>query len=332
MMEINIGVNFQNMADLAKKALKKESQALDELAQRLSVEFFGKTLDALWTAKGRVVVCGVGKSALVAQKMVATFNSTGTPSQFLHASDALHGDVGMVCPDDVVLMLSKSGASAEVEGCVGVLRKAGVKIVAITARQSSFLAANADIVLQLPDMEEVDAGGIVPTTSTTLQMALGDALAICLMEMRGFGSDEFAKNHPSGVLGKSLHLTVGEMAARHGRPFVGLDTPFKDVIIEMTNHRLGAVAVFEELEGRVVGIVTDGDIRRWLLMAESISGVIARDLMSAKPKTISSHELVSRAMRRMSENKITQLVVEDDGRYVGMVHLHDLLNEGVVPA
>lgn len=281
--------------------------------------------------KSRVVVTGIGKSAIVAQKIVATLNSTGTPSIFMHAADAIHGDLGMIQPSDVLLCLSKSGDTSEIKVLLPLVKHLGNLIVAMTANPNSWLARHADHVLHTPIAQEADPNDLAPTASTTAQVALGDALAMSLLALRGFQPKDFAQFHPGGVLGKQLYLRVADLYPQNERPSVNVTTGIHQAILEMTSKRLGCTAVLSD-DGRVQGVITDGDLRRMLekLAGEDISQLTAREVMSASPKTIEASELAVRALETMRANSITQLLVTEGERYVGIVHLHDLIREGLV--
>ncbi len=286
-------------------------------------------VETIYRSQGRVVLTGIGKSAIVAQKIAATLNSTGQPALFLHAADAIHGDLGMVQPGDVVVCLSKSGETPEIKVLASLVKNFGNCLIAITAQRESSLARQADFILWTPVRQEADPNNLAPTVSTTAQMALGDALATALLTLRGFTPEDFARFHPGGTLGKQLYLRVRDLCARNERPVVGLDTPLREVIIQITSCRLGATAVLDDAQ-QVVGIITDGDLRRMLQKSADIAPVTARQIMSAHPKTISPDALAVRALEMMRQHSITQLLVVENGQYLGVVHLHDLLREGFV--
>lgn len=289
---------------------------------------FVKTVEIIYNANGRLVVTGIGKSAIIAQKIVATLNSTGTPSLFLHASEAIHGDLGMVQPSDVVICISKSGNSPEIKVLVPLLKRFGNKLIAITGNTTSFLGKEADYVLNTYVESEACPINLAPTNSTTAQLVMGDALAVCLMEMRNFTAEDFAKYHPGGALGKKLLLRVGDMLDTTHKPIVAPDSNIKTVIVEISEKRLGVTAVVDN--NKVIGIITDGDIRRMLNKTETISGLVAKDIMTVNPKTIKSTDMVSDALNILEDFSITQLVVVDNGEYKGVIHLHDILKEGIV--
>ena len=311
----------------AKKTILSESEAIAKLVDFVSDDFV-QTVEIIYNSTGRLVVTGIGKSAIIAQKIVATLNSTGTPSLFLHASEAIHGDLGMVQPGDVVICISKSGNSPEIKVLVPLLKRFGNKLVAITGNITSFLGKEADYVLNTYVESEACPNNLAPTNSTTAQLVMGDALAVCLMEMRNFTAEDFAKYHPGGALGKKLLLRVGDMLDTTHKPIVAPESNIKTVIVEISEKRLGVTAVVDNQ--KVIGIITDGDIRRMLNKTETISGLVAKDIMTVNPKMINSTDLVSDALNILEDFSITQLVVVDNGEYKGVLHLHDILKEGIV--
>ncbi|MFN3754418.1 SIS domain-containing protein [Flavobacterium sp.] len=311
----------------AKKTILSESEAIAKLVDFVNDDFV-KTVEIIYNATGRLVVTGIGKSAIIAQKIVATLNSTGTPSLFLHASEAIHGDLGMVQPGDVVICISKSGNSPEIKVLVPLLKRFGNKLVAITGNTTSFLGKEAHYVLNTYVDSEACPINLAPTNSTTAQLVMGDAIAVCLMQMRNFTAEDFAKYHPGGALGKKLLLRVGDMLDTTHKPIVAPDSNIKTVIVEISEKRLGVTAVVDN--NKVIGIITDGDIRRMLNKTESISGLVAQDIMTVNPKMIKSTDMVSDALNILEDFSITQLVVVDNGEYKGVLHLHDILKEGIV--
>lgn len=311
----------------AQKTILAESEAISRLVDFLTEDFV-KTVEIIYQGNGRLVVTGIGKSAIIAQKIVATLNSTGTPSLFLHASEAIHGDLGMVQPGDVVICISKSGNSPEIKVLVPLLKRFGNKLIAITGNTTSFLGKEADYVLNTYVESEACPNNLAPTNSTTAQLVMGDALAVCLMEMRQFTAEDFAKYHPGGALGKKLLLRVGDMLDTTHKPVVSPEANIKTVIMEISEKRLGVTAVVEN--NKVIGIITDGDIRRMLNKTETISGLTAKDIMTINPKRIKSTDLVSDALNILEDFSITQLVVIDQDEYKGVIHLHDILKEGIV--
>lgn len=320
-------INTQAILDSARKTILTESESIANLVNYLD-EDFAKATGIIHQSKGRLVVTGIGKSAIIASKIVATLNSTGTPSLFLHAAEAIHGDLGMVQPGDVVICISKSGNSPEIKVLAPLLKRDGNVLIGMTANKDSFLGKESDYVLHAYVESEACPNNLAPTNSTTAQLVLGDALAVCLMELNNFKSEDFAKYHPGGALGKKLLLRVGDMLDDTHRPAVSPDSSIKQAIFEISAKRLGVTAV---LEGeKVVGIITDGDIRRMLNDRDNIAGVIAKDIMTHNPKTIKPTEMAADALNTMENFAITQLVVEENGEYKGILHLHDILKEGIV--
>ena len=311
----------------AKKTILSESKSIANLIALLDDNFV-KTVEAIHSSKGRLVITGIGKSAIIAQKIVATLNSTGTPSLFLHASEAIHGDLGMVQAGDIVICISKSGNSPEIKVLVPLLKRFGNILVAITGNITSFLGKEANYVLNTYVENEACPINLAPTNSTTAQLVMGDAIAVCLMEMKNFNAEDFAKFHPGGALGKKLLLRVGEMLDTTHKPVVAPTSNIKTVIVEISEKRLGVTAVVDN--NKVIGIITDGDIRRMLNKTENISGLTAQDIMTIHPKTIASTALVSDALNILENFSITQLMVVDDGSYKGVLHLHDILKEGII--
>ncbi|WP_316808776.1 KpsF/GutQ family sugar-phosphate isomerase [Pedobacter agri] len=308
--------------------LELEAAAILNVAKNINDDF-EKVVSAILQCDGRVIVTGIGKSAIIAQKIVATFNSTGTPAIFMHAADAIHGDLGMIQRNDVIICLSKSGNTPEIKVLVPLLKSAGNKLVGMVGELESFLAEQADLVLNTSFEKEACPHNLAPTTSTTAQLALGDALAICLLECREFNEADFAKYHPGGSLGKKLYLRAQDLALSNEKPSISPSAAVKDVLIEISKNRLGAVAVVDELD-QVVGVITDGDIRRMLENNMTIAGLKAEDIMGKKPKSIQADALAVEALHIIKENNITQLLVLKQNTYFGIIHLHDLLNEGIV--
>ncbi|MBR5630590.1 MAG: KpsF/GutQ family sugar-phosphate isomerase [Bacteroidales bacterium] len=314
------------MIELATQIIENEANAIIGLRQRIDDDF-RKTVELMLENKGNLVFTGIGKSAIIAQKIVATMNSTGTTAVFMHAADAIHGDLGIVREGDVVVVLSKSGETPEIKVLVPLIKLRGNKIVAIVGNRDSYLAAQADYVLDVTVGEEAIPGSLAPTSSTTAQLVMGDALALVLMRCRGFSTEDFAKFHPGGALGKQLYLRVKDLYTRNERPEVGPDDNLTRVIIEMTHKRLGATVVMHD--ERILGIITDGDLRRMLMNTTDIEHVKASQIMTSNPKTIEEDALVVDALHKMRENSITQLPVVKDGKYLGIIHLHDILKEGI---
>lgn len=311
----------------AKKTLLSESKSIENLVNYLD-EDFAKSVSAIYNAKGRLVVTGIGKSALIAQKIVATLNSTGTPSLFLHAAEAVHGDLGMVQPEDIVICISKSGNSPEIKVLAPLLKRFGNTLIGMTADKNSFLGKESHYIMHAYVENEACPNNLAPTNSTTAQLVLGDALAVCLMELRNFKSEDFAVYHPGGALGKKLLLRVKDMLDTTHKPMVSPDASIKKVIMEISEKRLGVTAVIEN--NQVIGIITDGDIRRMLNNRDTFSDLTASDIMTKNPKHINSTLLVSEALDVLENNAITQLVVIDSDEYKGILHLHDILKEGIV--
>jgi arabinose-5-phosphate isomerase len=312
----------------ALKTIYMEAAAITQLASHID-EQFEKAIDTLAGCKGRIIISGIGKSAIIAQKIVATLNSTGSPSVFLHAADAIHGDLGIIQQDDVVIIISKSGESPEIKVLVPLIRNFGNCLIAITGNTSSYLAKKSNFVLNTTVEQEACPNNLAPTTSTTAQLVMGDAIAICLMEKRGFDMHDFAKLHPGGALGKKLYLRVADLYVDNQKPEVKSEQSIKEVIMEMTRKRLGVTAV-TGTDGKLLGIITDGDLRRMLEKTDSIQHIQAKDIMTINPKTIRPGEMAVNALDIMRKNEITQLVVAEDGNYLGIIHLHDLVKEGLI--
>ena len=317
----------ENILILAKKTILSESESIAKLIDYIDFNF-AETTEILFNSKGRIIVTGIGKSAIIAQKMVATFNSTGTPSLFLHASEAIHGDLGMVQPDDVVICISKSGNSPEIKNLVPIVKRFGNTLIAITGNMNSFLAKESNYVLNTTVNAESCPLNLAPTNSTTAQLVMGDALAVCLMNLRHFSSEDFAKYHPGGALGKKLLLQVKDLIENSLKPVVSPDAPIKKVIFEISEKRLGATAVIEN--DKVIGVVTDGDIRRMLNNNDTFTHLTAKDIMTKNPKMIQSSAMVVDAFNILEDFSITQLIVTDNDQYKGIIHLHDILKEGII--
>lgn len=311
----------------AKKTILSESESIANLINLIDDDF-AKSVELIYNCKGRLIVTGIGKSAIIATKMVATFNSTGTPSMFLHAAEAIHGDLGMVQPGDVLICISKSGNSPEIKVLVPLLKRFGNMLIGMTANKSSFLGKESDFVLNAHVDREACPNNLAPTNSTTAQLVLGDALAVCLMEMRNFKSEDFAKYHPGGALGKKLLLRVVDMLDQTHRPQVSPEASIKTVIMEISEKRLGVTAVIEN--NHLVGIITDGDIRRMLEKRDTFSDLTAKDIMTKNPKTVQLSDMVVDAFNTMENHSITQMVVVDNNQYKGVLHIHDILKEGII--
>ena len=312
---------------IAQKTISTESKAITNLSNYIDEDFV-KSVETIHQSKGRLVVTGIGKSAIIAQKIVATMNSTGTPSIFLHASEAIHGDLGMLQPEDVVICISKSGNSPEIKVLVPIIQRFGNTLIAMTGNRTSFLAKGADYILDTTVEKEACPLNLAPTSSTTAQLVMGDALAVCLMELNDFKSEDFAKYHPGGALGKKLLLRVSDMIENSLKPRVSPQTPIKQAIFEISEKRLGVTAVVED--EKVIGIITDGDIRRMLNERDSFVELTAKDIMTRSPKTIQTSTMVVEALNILEDFSITQLVVLDGEEYKGILHLHDILKEGIV--
>ena len=317
----------KDTVSLAKQTIADESLAISKLADFVN-DSFAEAVELIYNSKGRVIITGIGKSAIIANKIVATLNSTGTPSVFMHAADAIHGDLGLVLKDDIVICISKSGNTPEIKVLIPLLKNAKNTLIAITGNMKSMLAEQADYVFNSYVEKEACPNNLAPTTSTTAQLVIGDALAVCLLDLRGFSSDDFAKYHPGGALGKKLFLRVRDLLALNEKPNVSLKSSIKDVIIEISKKRLGVTAVTEN--DKIVGIITDGDLRRMLASTEDFSKLYAKDIMSHTPKTIAVSAMAIEAMELMETNEISQLLVQDNGRFVGVVHIHDLIKEGII--
>ena len=318
----------KNIKQIAKDVLINESRAVENLTNFIDNDFEA-CVRAILQSKGRVVITGVGKSAIIANKIVATLNSTGTPALFMHAADAIHGDLGMVQSDDMVICISKSGNTPEIKVLVPLLKRRGSKLVALVSNTNSYLAEHADFVLNATIQEEACPNNLAPTTSTTVHLAMGDALAVCLLELRDFSKEDFARYHPGGSLGKQLYLKVEDVFPNNQLPLVRMDTSLRDVILEITSKRLGATAVVDE-EKNLLGIITDGDLRRMLQKESNIAAIKAIDIMTRTPRSIDKSEFAVKALQVMQENSISQLVVKDGNKVAGFIHLHDLLKEGIV--
>ena len=320
-------ITKEKILAIAKETILSESKAISKLSELLTDDL-ADCVRLIYESKGRLIVTGIGKSAIIAQKIVATLNSTGTPSLFLHASEAVHGDLGMVQPNDIIICISKSGNSPEIKILVPILNRFGNTLIAMTGNLSSFLAKNSTYVLDTTVEKEACPNNLAPTNSTTAQLVMGDCLAVCLMEIRNFKSEDFAKYHPGGALGKKLLLRVKDMLDDSRKPMVQADATIQTVIFEISEKRLGVTAVIEN--DKIIGIITDGDIRRMLSKTETITGITARDIMTVNPKMIQSDDMVVKALNIMEDFSITQLIVSDDSIYKGVIHLHDILKEGIV--
>lgn len=308
-------------------AISTEYKAVKNLIHSVNNDFI-QSVKLIYESKGRIIVTGIGKSANIAQKIVATLNSTGTPSIFLHAADAIHGDLGIVTKDDIVIALSKSGETPEIKVLIPLLKVRKNKIIALVGNINSFLAHQADYVLDATVEKEACPNNLAPTTSTTAQLVIGDAVAISLLELRNFTANDFAWSHPGGSLGKRMYMRVMDLSSINEIPSVDIDELIPSIIVEISSKRLGATAVLEN--NKMIGVVTDGDLRRMLEKHNDFSRLTARDIMTSNPLTINKEELIVNALATMRENNITQLPVVEDGNYLGIIHLHDILKEGIL--
>ena len=319
--------NKNSIINTAKQTVEMESQAILNLSSLINDDF-AHAVELMYKSKGRVIITGIGKSAIIATKIVATLNSTGTPSIFMHAADAIHGDLGLILEDDVVICISKSGNTPEIKVLVPLIKNANNKMIAITGNPDSFLGQQADYVLNAYVEKEACPNNLAPTTSTTAQLVIGDALAVCLLDLRGFSSKDFAKYHPGGALGKKLYLRVHDISSVNQKPMVSPSTTIKEVIVEITEKMLGVTAVVEN--NKILGIITDGDLRRMLTKVDDFSKLTAKDIMSKNPKSIDVNAMAVDAMEALETKGISQLLVEKNGDYAGVVHIHDLIKEGII--
>ncbi|MFZ4412414.1 MAG: KpsF/GutQ family sugar-phosphate isomerase [Bacteroidales bacterium] len=320
--------SYEEIKEIALSTISNEAESVVNLKNYIDNEF-AKCVDIIFHCKGRVIISGIGKSANIGSKIVSTLNSTGTPAIFMHAADAIHGDLGIIQPDDIIICISKSGNTPEIKVLVPLIKSMGNNIIAMHGNSNSYLALQADYNINCSVQKEACPNNLAPTSSTTAQLVMGDALAVALLECRGFTTSDFAKYHPGGALGKQLYLKVADLSVHNEVPKVTAATSLRQTIIEITSKRLGAAAVVEN--GIIIGIVTDGDLRRMLQKDISIEHLIAKDIMSLHPKTIQHGELAVTALNVMKQNNITQLlVVDENDKYVGVIHLHDLLREGII--
>ncbi len=312
---------------IAKATLEIEAQSITALIQYVNQDFT-QAVTEIFKSKGRVIITGVGKSAIIAQKITATFNSTGTPAVFMHAADAVHGDLGIIQQSDIIICISKSGNTPEVKVLIPLLKNAGNKLIAMVGNVDSYLAKEADYIINCTVEKEACPNNLAPTSSTTAQLAMGDALAVCLLECRDFKSEDFAKFHPGGALGKRLYLKAGDLATQNQKPQVKKTDTVRNVLIEISSKRIGAAAVIEN--NTIIGIITDGDIRRMMEKYENINELKASDIMSHQPKTIDADELAVNAINIMQQKNISQIIVTKQNNFFGFIHLHDLLKEGII--
>lgn len=321
-------MDYKNqIVKIAKQTIEIEADTINNLLDSIDDEFIS-AVDKIFKSTGKIVVTGIGKSAIIAQKITATFNSTGTASIFMHAADAIHGDLGMIQENDLVLCISKSGNTPEIKVLVPMLKTLGTALIGMAANKDSYLATHADILLHTPVAKEADPNNLAPTASTTAQLVMGDCIATTLLALRGFTAKDFAQYHPGGSLGKKLYLRVSDLYQIHQRPLSRLNDALKEVIMEITSSRLGATVVTDG-NNKVLGIITDGDLRRMLTSNADVDKLTAKDIMSTDPKTIQKNEMAVQALEIMRANSITQIIVVDGEEYLGIVHLHDLLNEGI---
>jgi arabinose-5-phosphate isomerase len=318
----------KNIKSIVTDVILNESEAIKNLVNHITDDF-QSIVEAILACKGRVVITGIGKSAIIGNKIVATLNSTGTPSLFMHAADAIHGDLGMIQHDDIVICISKSGNTPEIKVLVPLIKSRGTKLIGMVGKLDSYLATQSDFILNVTVEREACPNNLAPTTSTTATLVMGDALAVALLECRDFSSDDFAKLHPGGALGKQLYLRVNDLYASNEKPVVGPTTSIKDVIMEISSKRLGITAVLDTV-GNLMGIITDGDLRRMLNSHDSFAALTAADIMTKTPKTIDVDEYAASAMSMMQAKNITQLVVMKENVFVGFIHIHDLFKEGIV--
>lgn len=315
-----------DILNVAKKCFANQSDAIAHLEKQLNKDFVD-VIDLIYNSKSRLVITGIGKSALIGMKITATLNSTGTRSLFMHAADAIHGDLGMIAKEDIVLFISKSGNTPEIKALIPLVKSLGNPVIGMTGNTTSFLAKESNYVLDVAIKKEACSNNLAPTTSTTAQLVMGDAIAICLLEIRGFGKSDFAQFHPGGSLGKALYLKVKTIVDSNNIPIVHSNSSISDVIVEIGEKLVGATAVIDR--GKVCGIITDGDIRRVLAKTSDLSSIKAKDIMNPKPKKIKSNTLASEALNIMQKNNISQLIVIKKGEYIGIIHLHNILNEGL---
>jgi arabinose-5-phosphate isomerase len=318
----------EEIKQIAKQCIRQEKEAVESLLNNIDEQFIACVEEIYHNESGRVIVSGIGKSANIAQKMVGTFNSTGTPAIFMHAADAIHGDLGIIQKNDIVICLSKSGNTPEITLLVPMIKMLGSKVVAIVGDTDSYLAKNADYVINCTVSKEACPNNLAPTASSTAQLVIGDAMAVCLIEMRGFSSDDFARVHPGGTLGKRLYLTVEQLCKANEVPQVPSNANLNLIIYEISSKRLGVTAVVDN--GEISGIITDGDLRRMLEKNIDHQQITASDIMSKNPKTIDMQKLAVNALEIMKNNNITSILVTKEKKYVGVIHLHDLLKEGIV--
>jgi arabinose-5-phosphate isomerase len=317
-----------NIIEVAKKCLLTEVSALESLTAFINADFV-LAIETIFKANGRLIISGIGKSAIIAQKIVATLNSTGTPSIFLHAADAIHGDLGIVQPDDVVMIISKSGESPEIKVLVPLIKNFGNKVIGMVGNVNGYLAKHCDIIINTTVTEEACPNNLAPTSSTTAQMVFGDAIAVTLMELHGFSANDFAKFHPGGMLGKKLYLRVEDLYTQNSKPSITLDSNIKEIIVSISQNRLGATVVVNN-DNTIQGLITDGDLRRMLEQQEDINRLVAKDIMTHNPLVIPPNALAIEVLDILRKKNITQLIVAENNLYLGIIHIHDIVREGLV--
>ncbi len=323
-----MGFEADKIKEIAKATILNEAASVTKLADFVDADFVA-VIELILNSKGRVIVTGIGKSANIANKIVATLNSTGTPAIFMHAADAIHGDLGIIQNDDIVVCISKSGNTPEIKVLTPLIRNMGNKIVALVSNTDSFLAKQADFILKATVDSEACPNNLAPTNSTTAQLVMGDAVAVCLLNMRGFSTNDFAKMHPGGSLGKKLYTRISDLYTNNEVPRVKPDDDINSVIVEISSKRIGATAVLDN-ENKLLGIITDGDLRRMLQSSPDFQKLRAKDIMTINPKTCAVNDLAINAFHTMENNSITQIVVLDNEEYLGFVHIHDIIREGIV--
>lgn len=321
-------ISKNSLKNLAVNVIDKEAEAVSKLKPFID-DSFVDILNLIYNSKGRLIITGIGKSAIIGNKIVATLNSTGTPSVFMHAADAIHGDLGVIQENDIVMCISKSGNTPEIKVLVPLINRMGNKLIAMVSNCDSYLAIHSDFIIKATVDSEACPNNLAPTSSTTTQLVMGDALAVCLLKMRGFSQEDFAKYHPGGSLGKRLYLRVDDIYSKTQRPWVNENESIQNTIINISQNRLGATAVLDSCEN-LIGIITDGDVRRMVEKGLHMDQLLAKDIMSKSPKTIDENELAVNAFRIMEQNKITSVVVTHSDKYVGLIHIHDVLREGIV--
>ena len=320
-------MDISQIKNFAKESITMQAKAIKNLNRYIDKDFV-EVIKLIKNSKGRVIITGIGKSAIIAQKIVATMNSTGTPAVFMHAADAIHGDLGSILKDDIVICISKSGNTPEIKVLVPLIKNFKNKLIALTGNANSYLAEHADFKLLTPVEQEACPNNLAPTTSTTAQLVMGDALAVTLLRVKGFSKQDFARYHPGGALGKALYLRVSDITSENLKPQVSPETKMKDVIVEISKNMLGVTAVIQK--GKILGIITDGDLRRMLTKHDNIKNLEAKDIMTKNPKTIPNDAMAVDALDILETYKITQLIAQDNGRYSGVLHLHNLIQEGIL--